>query len=108
MHHYSSPCSWKPASLIADKLPEGSISADALLNTGIVLMNKKQAAAAATYFTKAIAVDPTSHLGYYYRGLASIQQGKTKGAKADLQKVIDLAAGSDEAKEAKEYLKAIK
>ena len=48
------------------------------------------------------------YIGYYCRGLATIQHGKPKEAKADLLKVIALAPASDEAKEAKEYLKSIK
>ena len=43
-----------------------------------------------------------------YRGLATIQMGKAKQAKPDLEKVIQLAPDSNEAKEAKEYLKSIK
>ena len=93
---------------IIEKLPEGALDMNTLLNTGIALMNKKQPAAAVTYFSKAIALDATSHLGYYYRGLARVQQGKGKDAKADLQKVIELAPNSDEAKEVKEILKGIK
>jgi Tfp pilus assembly protein PilF len=79
-----------------------------LLNAGIALMNKKQPGAAVTYFTKAVALDPKSHLGYYYRGLAYIQQNKGKDAKPDLLKVVEMAPDSEEAKEAKEYLKSIK
>jgi len=93
---------------IIEKLPEGALTMDTLLNTGIAMMNKKQPAAAVGYFNKAIKMDPASHLGYYYRGLALIQNGKPKEAKPDLQKVVELAPNSQEAGEAKEYLKSIK
>lgn len=93
---------------VIEKVPDGSLDMNTLLNAGIALMNKKQPGAAVTYFTKAIALDPKSHLGYYYRGLAHIQQNKPKDAKPDLQKVLELAPSSDEAKEATEYLKSIK
>jgi predicted Zn-dependent protease len=93
---------------IIDKLPAGAVSLDSLLNAGIVLMNKKQPAAAAEYFTRAIAQDPKSHFGYYYRGLASIQMQKAKQGKPDLEKVLELAPDSAEAKDAREYLKSIK
>ncbi|HEV2721049.1 MAG TPA: tetratricopeptide repeat protein [Thermoanaerobaculia bacterium] len=93
---------------VIEKLPEGALDMNTLLNAGIALMNKKQPGAALTYFNKAVALDANSHLGYYYRGLAKIQQGKGKDAKADLQKAIELAPTSDEAKDAKEYLKSIK
>jgi len=93
---------------VIEKVPDGALDMNTLLNAGIALMNKKQPAAAVAYFTKAINLDPKSHLGYYYRGLAQIQHGKAKEAKPDLLKVIELAPDSDEAKEAKEYLKSIK
>jgi tetratricopeptide (TPR) repeat protein len=93
---------------IIEKIPDTALDMNTLLNAGIALMNKKQPSAAVSYFTKAIGVDPKSHLGYYYRGLARIQQQKPKEAKPDLLKVVELAPTSDEAKEAQEYLKSIK
>lgn len=93
---------------VIEKLPDGALDMNTLLNAGIALMNKKQPGAALTYFNKAVTLDPKSHLGYYYRGLAHIQQNKAKEAKSDLEKVIELAPTSDEAKDAKEYLKSIK
>ena len=93
---------------IIEKLPDGALDMNTLLNAGIALMNKKQPGAAVSYFNKAIALDANSHLGYYYRGLARVQQGKGKEAKPDLEKVIALAPTSDEAKEVKEILKGIK
>jgi tetratricopeptide (TPR) repeat protein len=93
---------------IIDALPAGSLDVNSLLNTGIALMNKKNPAAATEYFTRAIALAADSHLGYYYRGLAAIQMNKAKQAKPDLEKVIELAPNSDEAKDAREYLKSIK
>jgi tetratricopeptide (TPR) repeat protein len=95
---------------ILDKLPAGAMTdPTAFINVGFLLMNKKQPAAAAEYFTKAIAVDAKSVDAYYYRALARIQDGKAHDAKPDLQKVLELAApDSEQAKDAKEYLKSIK
>lgn len=93
---------------VIEKVPDGALDMNTLLNAGIALMNKKQPGAAVTYFSKAVTLDPKSHLGYYYRGLAHIQQNKPKEAKPDLLKVVELAPSSDEAKEAQEYLKSIK
>ena len=93
---------------IIDKLPEAAMDINTLLNTGIAMMNKKQPAAAVSYFAKAVAKEPQSHLGYYYRGLAYIQQNKAKEAKPDFMKVVELAPDSPEAKDAQEYLKSIK
>ena len=94
---------------VIEKLPAGTLTdPTALINIGIVMMNKKQPAAAVDYFTKAIAIAPSAADGYYYRGLAQLQVGKAKEAKPDLQKVVELAPDSDQGKEAKEYLKSIK
>lgn len=93
---------------IVDKLPADPANNTALTNIGIVLMNKKQPASARAYFAKVIESNPKDADGYYYRGLASLQMGKAKEAKPDLEKVIELAPDSDQAKEAKEYLKSIK
>ena len=96
------------AKAVIEKIPDNALDMNTLLNAGIALMNKKQPGAAVSYFTKATALDPKSHLGYYYRGLAHIQQSKPKEAKPDLLQVIELAPNSDEAKDAREYLKSIK
>jgi len=93
---------------IVDKLPADPTNATALTNIGIVLMNKKQPASARVYFTKVIESNPRDAEGYYYRGLATLQMGKAKEAKPDLEKVVELSPDSDQAKEAKEYLKSIK
>ena len=93
---------------IIDALPAGTLDMNSLLNTGIALMNKKQPGAAVEYFNRAITLDANRYEGYYYRGLAQIQAGKAKMAKSDLEKVIELAPESNEAKEAREYLKSIK
>lgn len=95
---------------VIEALPAGALTDPTpLVNVGILMMNKKQPAAAIDYFTKAIAIDAKGVDAYYYRGLAQLQSGKTKEAKPDLQKVVELAPpDSDQAKEAKEYLKSIK
>jgi Flp pilus assembly protein TadD len=94
---------------IMDKLPAGALTDPTpVINIGIVLLNKKQPAAAVDYFSRAVSIDPKSVDAYYYRALSQMQTGKMKEAKPDLQKVVELAPDSDQAKEAKEYLKSIK
>lgn len=94
---------------IIDSLPAGSVDINSLLNAGILLLNKKQSAAAMEYFTKAISVAPTRWEGYYYRGRAYIESGKKKMSKPDFEKVIELApADTPEVKEVKEYLEYLK
>lgn len=93
---------------IMEKLPAGTLTdPTALINIGILLLNKKQPTAAMEYFTKAIAVDEARAESYYFRGLAAVQSNQMKSARADFAKVIALAPDSSEAKEAKELLKSI-
>jgi tetratricopeptide (TPR) repeat protein len=93
---------------VIEKLPAGALTEPtALINIGILLMNKKQPAAAYDYFTKAIAIDANRAESYYLRGLAGVQTKQMKSARADFAKVLVLAPDSSEAKEAKELLKSI-
>jgi tetratricopeptide (TPR) repeat protein len=92
-----------------DKVPPASITdPGTYINVGILYMNKKKPGDAEDYFGRAINLDPNSHLGYYYRGLARVQGQKWADAKADLNKVVQLAPDSAEAKEAKELLGSMK
>jgi tetratricopeptide (TPR) repeat protein len=94
---------------IVEKLPAEELKdPTALINIGILMLNKKQPSAARDYFTKAIGIDGNRAETYYYRGLAEVQMNKMKDAKADLEKTVSLAPGSSEAKEAAEILKSIK
>lgn len=93
---------------IIEKLPAGTLTdPTALINIGILLINKKQPAAAYDYFTKAIAIDANRAESYYFRGLAAVQSKQMKSARADFAKVLALAPDSNEAKEAKELLKSL-
>jgi tetratricopeptide (TPR) repeat protein len=78
------------------------------LNFGILFLNKNNPAEAVKYFSKAIALDDKRHEGYYYRGLAYVQDKKSKEAKADFEKVLELAADTAEARDAKQMLANIK
>ena len=78
------------------------------LNIGILFLNKNNPAEATSFFTKAIDLDMSKAEGYYYRGLAHVQNKKLQDAKKDLQKVVELAPDSSEAKDAKEILADIK
>ncbi len=79
------------------------------INVGVLFMNQKKNDEAEQYFTKAVAVAPGQFDGYYYRGLARIGLKDHDGARADLQKVVELAPKeSTEAKEAEQLLEALK
>ena len=73
-------------------------------NVGILFLNKKNPTDAATYFTKAIDLDPKREESYYYRGLAHAQMKHTAEARADFQQVLTLAPDSSDAKDAKVML----
>lgn len=94
---------------LLDKLPPTAITdPTAYINIGILFLNKKNPADAATYFSKAITLDPKRADSYYYRGLAEIQSKKFKEAKTDLEQVVALAPDSGEAKDAKQLLASLK
>ncbi len=79
------------------------------INVGILFMNQKKTEEAEGYFAKAIQVAPDKFEGYYYRGLAEVTLQKNAEAKADFQKVVEMAPpDSSEAKEARDLLDALK
>jgi len=79
------------------------------INVGVLFMNQKKDDDAEAYFSKAIATAPGQFDGYYYRGLARISLKNYDGARADLQKVVELAPKeSNEVKEAHQLLEALK
>lgn len=95
---------------LLDSLPATAITdPTAYINIGILFLNKKDPTSAATYFTKAVDLDPKQADPYYYRGLTEVQLKKYAAAKADLQQVVALAApDSSEAHDAKQLLAGLK
>jgi len=91
------------------RVPPGTMTdPTALINIGILFLNKEKPADANEYFTRAIALDAKRGESYYYRGLAALQLKKLSSAKADFEKTLALAPNSSEAKDAAEMLKAMK
>lgn len=78
------------------------------VNIGILFLNKNNPSEALTYFSKAVDMDAARPEPYYYRGLALIQLKKNKEAKADFEKVLQLAPDSPEGKDAKQLLDSLK
>jgi len=78
------------------------------LNVGIALINRNRSEDALPYFSKNIALFPTSADAYYYRGITQLQLGKTAEAKADLEKFVAMAPDAPEAATAKKILEQIK
>jgi tetratricopeptide (TPR) repeat protein len=77
-------------------------------NVAALLLNAQKPVEAIAYLDKAVTVDPSYVDGYFQRGLAYLGQGKMAEAKADLNKVIELAPASPQADTAKKALAQIK
>jgi tetratricopeptide (TPR) repeat protein len=77
-------------------------------NVAALLLNAQKPQEAIGYLDKAIAVDPSYVDGYFQRGLAYLGQGKMAEAKADFNKVIELAPTGPQADTAKKALAQIK
>ena len=93
---------------LLEKLPPETIKdATVYVNVGILFLNKNSPADAVTYFSRAIAMEPKSGDGYYYRGLAYAQLKKNPEARSDFEQVIALSPDSPEAKDAKSMLAAL-
>jgi tetratricopeptide (TPR) repeat protein len=92
-----------------EHVPQQSVTdPNVFINVGVLFMNQKKDDEAETYFTKAVDVAPGQFDGYYYRGLARISLKNHDGARADLQKVVELAPkDASEVKEAQQLLEAL-
>jgi tetratricopeptide (TPR) repeat protein len=77
-------------------------------NIAALFLNQGKPEEAIAYLSRAIALDPTYLDGYFQRGLAYLQLGRTAEARADLQKVIELGPDSPQAQTAKKGLEQLK
>jgi tetratricopeptide (TPR) repeat protein len=84
-------------------------------NVAVILRNHPDAPGETTnttraveYLGKAIALDPAYVDGYVQRGLAYVGLGKTAEARADFQKVVELAPGTPQAELARKALASLK
>ena len=97
----------KARSLLAG-LDESQIqSADVFFNMGVNFFNAGEVPGAIDYYGKAIARDPSHVDAYYRRALAYLGQGKSAEAKADFQKVVELAPGGEMGTMAKKALEQL-
>lgn len=97
------------AKKVLASLPAGAISdVNTIINLGIRFTNQNLPEDAFRYFNDAVAVAPDVAAAYYYRGIANLQLKKMKEAKADLNKVVELAPDAPEAKDAKDLLAQMK
>ncbi|HUP49218.1 MAG TPA: tetratricopeptide repeat protein [Thermoanaerobaculia bacterium] len=94
---------------VIDNLPDQSLTdATAVVNVGILFLNKNAPEEAVRYLNRAIAIDPEKSEPYYYRAIARLQMKDMAQAKTDLQKVVELGPDTPEAQEARDLLKQIK
>ncbi|MEA2489844.1 MAG: hypothetical protein QOH21_1636 [Acidobacteriota bacterium] len=91
------------------KLPPGTMTdPTAIINIGILFLNKSEISDAWKYFDDAVKLAPERPETYYYRGIASLQLKKMDAAKADFKKTIAVGPDSPEAKDAKDLLAQMK
>lgn len=81
---------------------------DVAYNLGVQLLNAGRPAEASAFFSQSIAIDGAYVDGYFRRGLAEINLGKTAEAKADLQKVLELAPTGPQADLARKAVEQLK
>jgi tetratricopeptide (TPR) repeat protein len=90
------------------KMPEGvAVDPNSLLNLGIKAYNDNKMEAAADYFNRVVKENPSLPESYYYRGLVYLSQGKSAEAKADFQKLLELAPNHEKAAEVKDFIKSL-
>lgn len=95
---------------VLKQLDDGSVTdPDVYYNVAVLLMNQRRTDDALPFLTKSVALDPKFVDGYFQRGLLLLGAGKAAEAKADFQKVLELApADSAQAKTAKTALESIR
>jgi tetratricopeptide (TPR) repeat protein len=81
---------------------------DIFFNVGVALINANRPEDAIVYFGKSVALDAAYADGYFRRGLAYLQLGKTAEAKSDLQKFVELTPTGAEADLARKALAQLK
>jgi len=90
-------------------LDEGAIKMpDVFFNVGVALINANRPEDAIVYFGKSVTLDAAYADGYFRRGLAYLQVGKTAEAKSDLQKFVELTPQGPEADLARKALAQLK
>jgi len=96
------------AKVYMDKLPQGTkIDPTARLNIGIKAYNDRKLDEALKQFDQVVQENPELAEAYYYRGLIYLNMNKTKEAKADFQKLLDIDPNNHYANDAREFLKQL-
>jgi len=96
------------AKVYMEKLPQGTkIDPTARLNVGIKAYNERKLDEALKQFDQVVQENPSMGEAYYYRGLVYLNMNKTKEAKADFQKLLEIDPKSQYANDAREFLKSL-
>jgi tetratricopeptide (TPR) repeat protein len=93
--------------LLADVDESAVTDPDVFYNVAVLYLNQSNSEEALPYLTKAIGVDPTYVDGYFQRALAYFNLERYAEAKADCDKVIELAPDGEQAQTATALMEAI-
>ena len=94
---------------LLEALPTDSVrEPDVLFNIGVAFVTAGATEDAIRYFTHAIARDPNDAESYFQRGLALVKTGRTADARADFQKVVEVAPSGPQAETARKALEQLK
>jgi tetratricopeptide (TPR) repeat protein len=94
----------KARELLAGSDPGALASADIAFNFGVGLLNAGATEEALPWLGRALTLDPAYVDGYYRRGLAYLQLGRTQECRADLAKVVELAPATPQGEMARKAL----
>jgi len=90
------------------RLPQGTkIDPTARLNIGIKAYNDRKLDEALKQFDQVVQENPNLPDAYYYRGLVYLNMNKTKEAKADFEKLLEIDPKNEHANDAREFLKSM-
>jgi tetratricopeptide (TPR) repeat protein len=81
---------------LLQRVPDGAVdNPDIFFNIAVTFFNKQKIDEAITYYTKAVTLSPTYADGFFFRGNAYLNQGKTAEAKADYKRFLEVAPADD-------------
>ncbi len=90
------------------QMPEGvDVPIDLVMNIGIRDYNNGDLEGALERFNQAVEAHPEMPEVYYYRGLVHLNQGDNDAARADFDKLLEIAPDHAKAAEVQEFLKYI-
>jgi tetratricopeptide (TPR) repeat protein len=94
---------------LLEALPPDTVrDVDVLFNIAVAFVNAGATEDAIDYFTRAIARDANDADGHFQRGLAFLKLGRTPEARADFQRVVELAPSGPQAETARKALEQLR